>query len=632
MKNLSEIIKNSSARQLEDIQKILSIKASAKNIAGLLTSTLLSYQGMALVIASLSPEEMKILDAAHSEKNGITFSELEKRLNLDTEKIEKFTNNLSHILLISILKNRQKINNKLDKIYLTPEIRTFLNPIDNSLIYNYFNDINNIIESKDFSKCKIAARGAKKSIIEYIEFIYNAGGIIALEEFDDFVFAHTAQNSKSILSDLIENKYIFIYHDLIESGKTFIILNKKIFIALITDTATESKKNISAHNRYYLLLNLLKSYDIVSTYGLFLTKQREFRKIDIKHLDDSMIKLVDMDGTEFEPGKLTQLSLYLLYIQNCIQIKDDSIIISFKNTEKYLDNPLEWLLNIIKLLHDSSKENILLESPFEIPEYNDLILIIDLIHRNSNNTFKFIESVYFVKIISQLSGGQFINIKQIRQKIKKNFQICMRFMCISGIIEIVNNSIKLSEIGLRIAEKLHIKNINLLEETADITQKDIKKIYLNSNFTLITPKKEIPSDALYHILTHTDIVVDDVTLHTRISRESILTALKRGMTNDMFFYILKKYLKTEIPENLNFLISEWVSQTIRLKIFNAAILYVNQQSFIDKVAHSKIKSSLLKRISSNYAVIDRKYMDKLIKMAKENDAVINLFDEDAGFD
>jgi hypothetical protein len=632
MKNLSDIINSLPARSLEEIKKILNIKSSSKNSADVITSTLLSYQGMALVIAGLSPEEMKILDAAYKEKNGITFSELEKRLNLDTGKIEKFTSNLSKILLITVFKNRQKINNKLDKIYLVPEIRTFLNPIDNSLIYNYFNDINSIIESKDFYRCKTAARGLKKASIEYLEYIYNAGGIIALEEFNEFVQAHKVQTSKNILSDLIESRYIYIYHDLIESGKTFIILNKKIFIALVTDAVAETRKNINIHNRYYLLLNLLKSYDIVSTFGLFLTKQKEFRKIDIKHLDDSMIKLFDMDGSEFETGKLTQLSLYLLYIQNCISISNDSVIISFKNIEKYLDNPLEWLLNIIKLLHDLSKDTTLLESPFEIPEYNDLILVIDLIHRNTNNTCKFIESVYFVKIISQLSGGQFINIKQIRQKINKNFLICMRFLCVSGIIEIADNRIRLSDIGLRIAEKLHIKDINPPEETSDKTQKDNKKIYLNSNFILITPKKEIPSDALYHILTHTDIEIDDVILHTRISRESILTSLKRGMSNDMFFYILKKYLKTEIPENLNFLISDWVNQTVRIKIFNAAVLYANQQSFIDKIAHSKIKGGVLKRISQNYAIIDRKYMDKFIKMAKENDAVINLFDEDAGYD
>ncbi len=632
MKNLSEIIKSLSTRNLEEVKKILNIKSSIKNPADEIASTLLSYQGMSHVISSLSPEEMKILDAAYKEKNGITFSELEKRLNLDTVKIERFTGNLSRILLVTVLKNRQKINNKLDKIYLIPEIRGFLNPIDNSLIYNYFNDINNIIELKDFSKCKTAARGLKKSSVGYIEYIYNAGGIIALDEFDEHVRSHKVQTPKNVLSDLIENKYINIYHDLIESGKTFIILNKKIFIALVTGAVDDSRKNINIHNRYHLLLNLLKSYDIVSTFGLFLTKQKEFRKIDIKHLDDSMIKLFDIDGTEFEPARLTQLSLYLLFIQNCITISNDSVIISFKNIEKFLDSPLEWLLNIIKQLHDLSKDNALLESPFEIPEYNDLILVIDLINKNTDNTCKFIESVYFVKTISQVSGGQFINIRQIRQKIKKNFMVCLRLLCISGIIEIADNRIKLSDIGLRIAEKLHIKDINISDESQDKTPKDIKKIYLNPNFILITPKKEIPSDALYHILTHTDIVIDDVILHTRISRESILTSLKRGMSNDMFFYILKKYLKTEIPDNLNFLISEWVSQTIRIKIFNAAVLYANQQSFIDKIAHSKIKNGIIKRISPNYAIIDKKYMDKFIKSAKENDAVINLFDDDAGFD
>ena len=126
-----------------------------------------------------------------------------------------------------------------------------------------------------------------------------------------------------------------------------------------------------------------------------------------------------------------------------------------------------------------------------------------------------------------------------------------------------------------------------------------KTIYLNPDFTMIIPKNEISSEGLYHILTHTEIIKDDVILNTIINRDSILTSLKRGMSNNKFFLTLDKYIKNEIPSNLNFLISEWINQTIHLKIFNATILKTNL-SFIDKIIHSKLKNSIINRISEQY--------------------------------
>ncbi|MFH0974470.1 MAG: helicase-associated domain-containing protein [Spirochaetota bacterium] len=617
MKNLSEIIKTLSASQIEELKKSLNIKDSSRSLANII----LSYSGMAQIVSQLNCDERNILYAAHKEKNGITFAELEKRFKLENEKIEKYTNKLSRILLLSVLKNRQKLNNKMDKIHLISEIRDFLNPIDNNHIFDYFRDINRIIELKDFSGIKGAVNSLPKASVDLLAHIYNEGGMISLKEFENLT---PQKQTDKIITDLIQKKYVHVFHELTLSGHTYIALSKKIFAAFAIETPDQAKKNISVHNRYYLLLNLLKTYDTVSTYGLFLTKQKEFRKIDKKHLEDSMIKLSDPDGAEFDAEKISQLCLYLLNVQNSLSIKDDSVIVSLKNIEKYLDDPLEWLLKIIIQLNDFPINDSILKSPFEIPEYKDLIFTINLIFKNNNNTYKFIESAHYINYVAQLSGDQFINTKQIKQNTNKTFHICTQFLCITGIIESENNLIKLSDIGLRIAHKLQIIHT---EETNDGVQKDVKNMYLDSNFTIITPKHDISSDALYHILTHTEIIVNDVILHTKISRESILASLKRGMSNEMFFNVLRTHLKTEIPDNLNFLITEWVNQTIRLKIFNAVILYTDQTSFIDKIAHGKIKNSIIKRISADYAIIDRRYMDKIIKIAKENDAVINLFDE-----
>ncbi len=140
MKNLSDKIKDLSAPQIEEIKKILQIK-DGKIPAGVIYSHYISYRGMSLIISSLTHEERNILNLVCREKNGVTFSELEKSLKLDTAKIEKHAENLSRKLLVYILKNRQKLSNKLDKIHIVPEIRNTLNPLDVDKIYNYFKEI-----------------------------------------------------------------------------------------------------------------------------------------------------------------------------------------------------------------------------------------------------------------------------------------------------------------------------------------------------------------------------------------------------------------------------------------------------------------------------------------------------------
>ncbi len=616
-----------------EIQKLLKIKQPSGNIAAKIHEELLSYSGLALIISSLSVEERNILNAAYKEKNGITFAELEKKLKLNTEKIERCTNNLTRKLLAYVLKNRQKLSNKLDKIYLIPELRNTLNPLENNFISAYFKDTVKILESGSISKCKNMMHSVKKSFIGPIEFIFNSGGVTTLEEFNNYI---QQKSSQKILLELSLKKYLNIFHDLIQTGRTLIILNKKVFIGLAIYKDYISNL-VNVHNKFNLLLNMLKSYDVVSTYGLFLTKQKEFRKIDRKHLNDAMIKLINIDGAEFTPNTLSQLSLYLLFLQNTAIMKYDSIIISLKNIAHLLDDPGEWLVNIIKLLQGVSNDDMAVHPPFEMPIYQDLILIIDLIYRNNSTTYKLIEFLFFVKYISKIPGDLFSNVRQTKQNAEYIFKNSIRFLCLSGIIEMENSLIKLSDIGSTVSEKLKItdtQNPDFYHDINEIpvkSQRDIKQIYLNSDFILMIPK-EISSEALYHLSTHTETVIDDVILQTRISRESILTSLKRGMTTEKFFSTLKKYLKTDIPGNLNFLISEWSSQTIRLNINTVTILNTNQPSFIDRLLHSKIKNSVIKRISLNYAVIDRRFLDKIIKMGKENDAVINLFDESEELD
>ncbi|MBN2039360.1 MAG: helicase-associated domain-containing protein [Spirochaetes bacterium] len=574
------------------------------------------------MIKHLNTDERKILHLAHEDKNGITYEHIKRNLQIESDKIEKYTDNLSNLLLVYVLKNRQKLNNKLDKVYLLPEIYDILNPLNEHLINKNFSDVYSSLIKNETNNNELK-QVVKNPYIKCLNSIFNSGGILPLEDFEEFV---PEKNIHKVITDLLNIRYIHVFHDLYYSGKTYITLDKKIYVLLTHKNSDTRDGQINVQNRYNTLLNLLKTFDTVSTYGLFLTKQNHFRKIDKKHLEESMIDIHGMDGSPVSHIFLAQLSLYFLFIQDCVKISNNSVLISLKKINKLINDPYTWHKTLIKHTDDPLRYDTLFKPPVEIPETRTVMPFIDFLEDNNNKTSEYLEAAYYAELYSKIKDTDFLKFREFLKKNIRTFQLVTSYLCITGIININNNRVCLSDIGERIIKKDSDKQKGREVSEALHEENAPKNVYLNPDFTLIIPKKEIDSEALYHILTHTEIIKDDIILHTRISRESILTALKREMTNDNLFATLKRYLKTEIPDNLNFLMSEWLSQTIRLNVFNACIINTNI-SFLDKISHSKIKNCIVKRLTDEYAIIDRKYLDKLIRMAKESDALINIFDE-----
>jgi hypothetical protein len=154
-----------------------------------------------------------------------------------------------------------------------------------------------------------------------------------------------------------------------------------------------------------------------------------------------------------------------------------------------------------------------------------------------------------------------------------------------------------------------------------------KNIYINPDFTLIIPAQELPSDALYHLLTHTDIIKHDVIINTVISRPAIVRAQKRGMTLNRFLETLGIYSKNELPQNLDFLLREWSNQTINIKISQHILLTSSHSEFIDELMLGIAKEGIIERISQTHALVRKEYIDEIIKIGRKKDAVISLFNE-----
>ena len=58
------------------------------------------------------------------------------------------------------------------------------------------------------------------------------------------------------------------------------------------------------------------------------------------------------------------------------------------------------------------------------------------------------------------------------------------------------------------------------------------------------------------------------------------------------------------------------------------ILKSTHPSFIDEILLGELKGAILERISQNYAIIDRKYIDKIVRHAKKSEALIEMFEEE----
>jgi hypothetical protein len=152
-----------------------------------------------------------------------------------------------------------------------------------------------------------------------------------------------------------------------------------------------------------------------------------------------------------------------------------------------------------------------------------------------------------------------------------------------------------------------------------------KCLYINPDFTILVPTQEVSSISLFHLLTHAEIVKQDVLLHARVSKGSIIKAQKRGMSLRFFMEALERHSKNQIPQNLTFLLNEWSTQTIRIDISLSILLKANHPSFIDELYLGKLKDAIIERISDRHVIISKKYIDDMIKVAQKKDAVISLF-------
>lgn len=624
MKNISLALKSLKNEELRDLSVLLGCRRSGEKD---ITGAILSVSGLAAVVSVLSPRELEIFRAVYQRSEGMTYGEIEKTLKIPVPEIENLTNTLASRLLVYRIKNRQLLTNKLDKIYGISEIAHTLNLADGVAVAEHLKKIVKALESWHGESRKHHDRGleeilARDRVRELMELIIESGFMITLEDAREVI---SKKSFDSVFSLLLEKSVIRIFY-CIDARNTFLIsLDAETAPNLVPVLVRNAAPGRNIHNRYYFILNLLNAYDTISTYGLFLTKQNVFRKIDKKRIADSMFRVFHLTGTQVQPEECALLSLAILSELKCLKLQKDIASISLKNIRDGIDEPQKFLALILMLITSHRKTDPFFPMPVETPKYRTITIIINHLLKLKKTTGSSLKYLTLAALnmdyyeASSTMGGE------ARQE-KNDFDAALGILSLLGIIEIREGLISLSDIGHDVVPFLQ----GIRPETvaqARHREEPQKCIYINPDFTLIVPVEEIGSLALYHLLTHTEMVKQDFVIHAVITREAIVKAHKRGLTLKNFYDKLTRYSKNEIPQNLNFLLKEWANQTINIKISHAVLLKSNQTTFIEEILSGKLKDSIIEQLSPNHAIINISYIDDIIKIARKNDAVISLFEE-----
>ncbi|MCU0847016.1 MAG: helicase-associated domain-containing protein [Spirochaetes bacterium] len=612
MKDLSEAISKLQPPEAKELSEKLKAKGTSQKD---ITTEMLTVTGMHRLLSSLSRDEFRVLQVVYGGGNGKTLGEIEKELKIGVPAIAAISKNLSKHSMVFAIKNRQLLNNKMDKIYAITELTGMINFVGQETIASRIKRLTHLIpERMPGLQTKPAARNKKTDILAQI---LTSGCILSLSELETHF---TREDLDKNLPQMSENGLINLYHCYDPVYACYLTIGEGIDSESLGNAINgHPATGINVHNRFFMLLCLLYAYDTISTYGLFLTKQFEFRKIDKRKIEESMTRIFDSVGSEVSPETTAQLALYVLNRMNCLRLNKDVATISLLKIEKELDQPPRLLVKTLKSLNTQNPDQKHFDPPFAIPSFEMIHSMIKILSKTGPTHQDFLKMMVVTELISFNENKQIeAAINHSRSETSK-YREAINLLCMMGIIEIKNGLTVLSDIGLEISSFI----LRAHYETAEPESK--KSIYINPDFTLIIPVNEVSSSDLYNLLTHTDIIKNDFVLHALISKASIVKARKRGMSFKKFLDTLKDHSKNELPQNLSFLLTEWSNQTINMDISYSILLKTSHPAFLDEISYGKMKNSIVERISEHYAIIKKEHIDEIVKAARKKDAVISLF-------
>lgn len=605
MEKLKKGIESLAGDALAELIARLEITSKAPNTIAAKLGTL---EGVDKLLSSLSERDLHVFSVIANGDDGVTISELEKASHLKSDQIESSIESLKNFALVYIFKNRKHLNNKLDKLHVYKPVSDVIIPQNKQSVVD---KLKSLIEYSEANPEKKISPGLSKEKIKFLESVYSFGGIITLQE------AYEESSSKKLTSELFELRdsgCIDIISILDFPYSTAIILREKFFSYFHAKAG--EKRSFTASNGYLAINNILRSFDIISTYGLYLTQQGDFRKVDRKRLSEASYSLTDWNGQQLSIDESSQLSLYLMDMLRIISLRKDAVFADLSSVSDDIISPDKLVKKIITKQKDKFECNAVFSPPFKTPGKSELESFINALIRNSSVNISHMKTHFFASSVTV--SPNFLNrLNESRQIITESFINTFRFLLLLGLVEVSGGEIILSPIYEKITGKQK-------------TEPEVKSLYINPDFSLIVPKDTVKLEAIYLIVAYSELLKNDVIINAKITKDSIIKAYKRGMEPDVFSAKLEMLTQNPLPQNLAFLLKEWVNQTHKIDISLVHVVHTNRTDFLEELNNHFFETNQFKQISDNYAIIKKSALDEVIKLAEKHKAVITLMNDESG--
>ncbi|MCL1864223.1 MAG: helicase-associated domain-containing protein [Spirochaetes bacterium] len=613
MKTIDDILKRIQPEKLKKITNILNIRSSVKSK---IKDTMLNFSGINKVISSLDRNELNIFKLLYSGNDDISFGVIQKVLGIGIDEIEKSVYNMNELMLTYIIKNRQMLNKKMDRVHCIEEITKIFKINESKDVTEYLNKAaellisNNNVKHEDIIEDELSAK-----IIQSI----TAGGVIIQAE--SLKKLYPSKDDEKKINNMVETGLLKIFNIISDRPYTYIGLNEDI----LCNAATKyKKKNIpdstNVSNNFKAITNILKAYDVISSSGLFKTKQDKFRKIDIKKISEAMLEIYLSDGKQISCEVRAHISMKMLNLLKCLKLEKDIGIINIKNISEKICDPVLIIKSILLKFQEDVKHDNEFQEGFIIPNYSGIRSILSILAIVKSIDYNYMRLIFIISSAANFKKLE-TDFNNSIIHIEEQFELSINILTILGLCDTINGKINLSESGKKIGALLNNKKYNKESEVK-------KSIYISPDFTLMIPYRDIDPVSLYTIMAFTEIVKEDVVLEAAITKSSIINAKKRGMHIETFISTLQKYAKNDIPQNLEFLLDDWTKQTMSINISSPILLHTSHGSFIDEILYSNQLKSLITRISEHYAILDKDSIDTVVKFSKKFDAVVTMFDDD----
>ncbi|MFW5807832.1 MAG: hypothetical protein ACOCWH_02125, partial [Spirochaetota bacterium] len=237
-------------------------------------SALVSITGLNRVLSSLNDMELSVFRLLTAEENGLIFSDIEKNLKMKIPDIEEITQSLQNRLLIYVFKNRKHLNNRFDKAYIFPPFFSILTKTES--------DPATAIKRCAASLNETDASFKPKDRLGILQTVYSTGMIMTLSNLEKR-FSGSEAKLNTALEELIDDGLVTVSFVLSYPFTTVIVLSGRT-IRFFSDRESTADTTPHISNHFTLLIDILHSYDVIKSNGLFFTQQQRFRKTDLKKL------------------------------------------------------------------------------------------------------------------------------------------------------------------------------------------------------------------------------------------------------------------------------------------------------------------------------------------------------------